>query len=152
MLGLGLQALNLSLLLIDFIFHFLEFLDSFPSVSLTKLTSDSMLEVVADDADDQLCLVHPPNMVTKHPQNLMQMTPLPWRTAMHCRPLQHNIGPAAYAHIGPKLLIGLFPERWLMCNNLSGQHLHIIDKGVFGLSGLLRPAIKITDELIRSLS
>ena len=29
-------------------------------------------EVVADDADDWLCLVHPPNIVTKHPQNLMK--------------------------------------------------------------------------------
>ena len=30
-----------------------------------------MFEAVADDADDQLCLVHPPNMVTKCPCNLV---------------------------------------------------------------------------------
>ena len=53
--------------------HCLEFLDSFPSSYFIKLTLVSMLEeVVADNADDQLCLSCPPNIVTKHPQNFVK--------------------------------------------------------------------------------
>ena len=53
--------------------HCLEFLVSFPSSSFIRLTFVAMLEqAVADDADDQLCLVCPPNIITKDPQNLVK--------------------------------------------------------------------------------
>ena len=57
-------------------------------------------EPVADDADDQLCLGCPLNKLLNVPKTLCRI-PLLGRTAMHCRPLQHNTGPTAYAHIGP---------------------------------------------------
>ena len=48
--------------------HCLELLASFPSSSFIKLTFVSMFEeVAADDADDHLFLVCPPNIVTKYP-------------------------------------------------------------------------------------
>ena len=84
--------------------HCLEFLDSLPSCSFTRLTLVSMIEeVVADDADDWLCLVHPPNIVTKCPQNFVKDFSS-GRTTMHSGPLQHNTGITACVCIGPSVV------------------------------------------------
>ena len=94
----------MSLLHVNFVLSLSGILDSFPSSSFIRLTFVSMLEeVVADDADDWLCLACLPNIVTKHPQNFVEDSSS-GRTAMHCRPLQHNTDPTTYVHIGPSVV------------------------------------------------
>ena len=56
-----------------------------------------------DVEDDLLCLMHPPNIVNRHPQNLVNVS----SSGEDCSALWiklHSMDPAIYAHTGPRVV------------------------------------------------